>query len=452
MCSQPFELADGRTVPVQPDHIVYHDHILSQVERVCRCVVFTAGKQKLSDIDPTCPGCAMPRPRSAVLFDARTRDIAGSAIARTLRDGDWAVQELLVPDRPRDETPVCDTATHDELLSRAEEVDLVLAVGSGVVNDLAKWIAFGRDIPSVTFPTAASMNGYTSANVAPTIDGVKTLLRAAAPAAILADPCIIRDAPFEMTAAGLGDLLAKSVSSADWRMNHLLFGDDYDQRIVDLIADVEPLYLNAPADIAARKPDAVNAVFDALLLTGIGMTLAGTSAPASGAEHLISHTLDVMSAIDGAPHDLHGRQVGVGTILAAAVHEQVLAIESPQCAEPAGEIDRDFWGPMADVVAREYAAKRPRLERVRTILTAGHAWDDLRADLAAMVRPARDIQTCLKQAGAANCAGDIGISRERLTDGFAHAAQMRSRFTALDVAGLLGIMPAAAGEIVGQWA
>jgi glycerol-1-phosphate dehydrogenase [NAD(P)+] len=452
LCRRPFALADGRTVPIEPRHILYRDDILSCVATACRCVVFAAHKDSCNDIDPTCPGCAIPRPRAVILFDQRTRDIAALAVAQTLRHDDWLTQELLVPDRHDGATPACDTDTRDELLGRAEEADLVLTVGSGVVNDLGKWIALERGVPFVTFPTAASMNGYTSANVAPTIDGVKTLIRAAAPAAVLAAPRIIREAPFEMTAAGLGDVLAKSVSSADWRMNHLLFGDDYDQGVVDLVTDIEPLYMNAPADIAARKPGAVNAVFDALLLTGMGMTLAGTSAPASGAEHLVSHTLDMMSAIDGTPHDLHGRQVGVGTVLAAAVYEKVLAVESPRFTEPAGEVDRAFWGPMANVVAREYAGKRPRLDQARRTLATGHAWDDLRADLAAMIRPARDIHACLTHAGAAHCAGDIGVSAARLTDALARAAQMRSRFTALDLAELLGILPTAAGEIVDQWA
>ena len=83
--------------------------------------------------------------------------------------------------------------------------------------------------------------------------------------------------------------------------------------------EIEPLYTNRPEDVRDRKPEALEALFHGLLLTGAAMTMAETSSPASGGEHLISHTLDMMSFIDGKPHDLHGRQVGVGTILTADI-------------------------------------------------------------------------------------------------------------------------------------
>ena len=142
------------------------------------------------------------------------------------------------------------------------------------MTDLGKWISFDRGIPFVIFATAASMNGYASANVAPTVKGVKSLIRARPPEAIFSKPSVLMDAPWELTASGLGDIIAKSVSSADWYLNHFLFGDFFCDRSVGLIADIEPLYFDHPEALNARYPDSIKALFMGLLLTGAAMTMA----------------------------------------------------------------------------------------------------------------------------------------------------------------------------------
>ena len=97
----------------------------------------------------------------------------------------WQVTDIVVPDPAEDEWPVCDEHTHDWLLRQIETTDIVLSVGSGVLSDLGKWIAFDMGVPYVCFATAASMNGYASSNIAPTLRGVKTLVYARAPAAVV---------------------------------------------------------------------------------------------------------------------------------------------------------------------------------------------------------------------------------------------------------------------------
>jgi len=390
--------------------------------------------------------------RAAVLMDKRTRAVAGEAVCRKLAEAGWAVREIPVSDRADGGSPVCDDVTKEAVSAKIETVDLIVPVGSGVISDLGKWNAFERDLPFVSFATAASMNGYASANVAPTIDGVKTLVRASPPVAVVADPDIIGNAPWEMTASGLGDILAKSVSSADWLLNHVLFGDFFCARSVALIADIEPLYMDHPEDLKARSPRAVEALFRGLLLTGVAMTMAGTSSPSSGGEHMIGHTLDMMSSVDGAPHDLHGRQVGVGTVLASELYRRVLEVESPDFAEPRVAVDKPFWGKLADVVEKHYAGKVERLRLTVERLSQANAWDDLRSRLADSLRSPEVVHDCLSRADAACRAEDIGCDRGRLLAAFLHAHEIRSRFTVVDLARILGIMPDAAEEIVETWA
>lgn len=422
----------GRTHTVEPAHAVYRADAMDRIPGLCAGA--TAGRS------------------AAVLMDVRTADVAGRELARTLRAAGWRAAEYVVPDPAPGRSPVCDDATRDALRGVVGPADILLGAGSGVVSDLVKWLAFERARPFIAFATAASMNGYTSANVAPTVAGVKTLVRARPPVAVASTPAVIESAPWRLTASGLGDLLAKGVSSADWRLNHEVFGDFYCPRSVGLIGDIEPLYFEHPERVKAREAEAIGAVFHALLLTGVAMTLAESSAPSSGGEHMIGHTLDMMSSVDGREHDLHGRQVGVGTIIAAELYRRVLAVEAPEFAAPPSGVDRAFWRGLSDEVAGHYAEKAGRHRAAAAALARGTAWDDLRGVLAPMVRPPEAVRDCLRRADAAWRAEDIACPRPRLLAAVLHAHEIRSRFTVLDLAWLLGILPAAAAEIVEEWA
>ena len=428
---QTFACPCGRTHHIQPRQAFYSEDAAARL--VAGCANVTAGR------------------RVAVLMDVRTRAAAGSDVAATFARAGWSVNELLVADPKPGHSPVCDDITRATLEPRLDQVDLVCPVGGGVINDLGKWIAMDRALPYVGFATAASMNGYASSNIAPTVAGVKRLVYHRAPMLVASSPSVLRAAPYELTASGLGDVLAKSVSSADWYGNHLLFGEYFCRRAVSLIEEIEPLYLDHPGDLPARKPAAFEALFSALLLTGVAMTMAETSFPSSGGEHLIGHSLDMMSSVDGQPHDLHGRQVGVGTIIASELYRRVLATESPALGVDAEGIDRPFWGPIADAVEAEYVQKIPRLRVARAKLAGGAAWDDLRRALAPMVRRPERIRDCLAAANAAWQAQHIGCTKERLLTALLHAHEMRPRFTILDLARLAGVLPASAAEIIEAW-
>ena len=388
--------------------------------------------------------------RMVLVADKRTWSIAGEDAKEALEQSGWSVHDIIVPDTNHG-GPVCDEATHTLLNGLMPPADIALAVGTGVVNDLTKWSAFDKDIPYAVFATAATMNGFTAANVAPTIKGVKTLIRARAPLVVFAIPSIIIDAPFELTVSGLGDTIAKPVSTADWIFNHLFCGESFCRYCSEIINSLEPYYLERPGDIRDRKPAAVEALFNALLYSGIAMTVIGTSAPASGGEHLFSHTLDMMSSIDGALHDLHGRQVGLGTIFASALYERIFKIEKPVCRSYPSDIDSKFWGPLAGNVRQEYEQKLPVLQTICEKLADGKIWGEFLIAARQQVRSPAQIKNCLKAAGAAHTFAGIGCSRERVLAAALHMHEIRKRPTIIDLAWILGIMPAAAGEIIDRW-
>ncbi|MBC8468824.1 MAG: iron-containing alcohol dehydrogenase [Planctomycetes bacterium] len=385
-----------------------------------------------------------------LVADLRTLDILGRHAREVLEQAGWSVHQIIVPDSSHG-SPVCNDTTHNWLNEHFPPADIALAVGSGVINDLTKWSAFEHDLPYAVVATAATMNGYTAANVAPTLKGVKTLITARAPLAVFAVPSVIINAPSELTAAGLGDTIAKPLSSADWLFNNIFCNENFCRYCSEIINSLEPYYFNKPEDIKTRRPAAIEALFNALLYSGIAMTIIGTSAPASGGEHLLSHTLDMMSSLDGVPHDLHGRQVGIGTIFSAALYERIFKIETPKPLSPPSDIDSTFWAGLAENVRDQYDLKKSALKTIYEKLTDAQIWQSFISAARQQVRSPDEIKNCLKTAGAAHTYADIKCSRERLMTAVLHMHEIRKRPTIIDLAWILGILPDSANEIIDTW-
>ncbi len=386
-----------------------------------------------------------------VFFDQRTRAVAGEACLSALKASGWTVLAYLIPDGADGSSPVCDDVTMNTLRSDLPPADAYLAVGSGVINDLVKWLASEARKPYAVFATAASMNGYAAANVAPTINGIKSLFRAKAPVVIAADPAVIASAPSRLTTAGLGDVLAKPVSTSDWVMNHQLFAEPFSEEIAAIITHVEPTYLDHPEGIKAKAPAALRGLLEALVLSGCAMTLQGSSLPASGGEHLISHTLDMKAHVEARGHDLHGRQVGVATIFVAALYDRVLKMDTPAFDEDALLFDAAYWGTLADHVREQHRLAVTRMRAAIEILRKPGVWDTLRSNLRPRLRSPSVIKRCLASAGGAHRLEDIGWTREEFFLAVSNAAAMRERFTSMSLGLATGVLPSAINEIIDEW-
>lgn len=417
----------GRRHSVPTRHVIYSEDAADELARRLRAA---------------CGGAVV-----LVLADARTWEIAGREVAQACGVAGWLAREYIVPDGARG-TPVCDDVTFTSLQAEVPAADVYIAAGSGVINDLTKWLAHARGAQYGVMATAASMNGYAAANVAPTVRGVKILERAQAPVVVAARPSVLAAAPWRLTAAGLGDVLAKPVSVADWRLNHELVNEHFCARCAELITQLEPLYAERPAALRAGDATALSALFHALVYSGVAMTMMGNSAPASGGEHLFSHTLDMLDAVDGGGHDLHGRQVGIGTILAAELHRRVWKIEDVEPVIPPREIDARWWGELAPAVAAQYAAKQDVVARIAAAMRDKPRWDAVRRMMNAAVPAPEKIVGVLKAAGAAHRLRDINVARARAREVVLHMHEMRARTTIVDLAWLAGVLPQAADELL----
>ena len=299
------------------------------------------------------------------------------------------------------ETPLVpnEYALGSVLAAMTSQDDMLLAVGSGTLNDVTKYVSARTGVPYVIAATAPSMDGYAS-TVAPTIlDGFKTTLPAVYPAAIVADVDILKDAPMPMLTAGFGDIIGKFTSLADWRLSHQLNGEYYCPEVAGVIeAAVETCAANAQA-LAQREPQAIQAVTEALILSGLAMGMVGVSRPASGAEHQMAHYWEMDALRQGEEHPLHGNAVGVGTVLAASLYE----------------------------MAAEY-------------LPQGFAAPDKGQILA-----------CLQAAGSCADPKELGIRRELCLESLLHAMELRDRFTVQKLLEQKGKLSLCAQELVARY-
>lgn len=256
-----------------------------------------------------------------VVMDTNTQEAWGCEISDALEAEGLAVREKCYETRAGHPLVPDERALGELLLALDADTGVLVAVGSGSINDLCKMVSTRCGIPYVSCATAPSMDGYVSAVASLVVGGLKSTFDATPPVAVHAAPEVLRSAPAELLQAGFGDVVGKIVALADWRLAAALKGEARCETVDAMVARAVVLCTGQAAGIRARDAQAVSAVYDALLLTGLAMGMAGSSRPASGAEHHLAHFWEREALKEGRPHALHGIAVGVGTHVCARVYE-----------------------------------------------------------------------------------------------------------------------------------
>ena len=218
--------------------------------------------------------------------------------------------------------------------------DLVIGVGSGVINDIGKILSCVTGHRYIIVATAPSMDGYASATSSMVRDSLKVSLNTRCADVILGDIDILKNAPAHMLKSGLGDMLAKYISIAEWRIAHLITGEYYCEEVAQLIRSALKKCVDNAEGLLKREDAAIRAVFEGLVIGGIAMTYAGVSRPASGVEHYFSHVWDMRGLEFGTPVDLHGIQCAQATLASAKLYEAVKAMTPDR--EKAEAFVKDF--------------------------------------------------------------------------------------------------------------
>lgn len=301
--------------------------------------------------------------------------------------------------------PVADEETVRRVADGGADYDYLLAVGAGTLNDLCKYAGFLTRKPSGVFATAPSMDGFTS-GVTPLIEkGFKITRSAQTASDVLIDLDVLRRAPRIMTGAGVGDILAKYCCLTDWRISSLLTGETVNEEAFSLMLEAVRACDASLPSLARGGADGVEKLMDALLISGYAMVIAGNSRPASGAEHHMSHYLEMDFLRRGERIPLHGVKVGLGT--------------------------------MASLYLYRTLRRRPAFEGCDRVYAE--------ADKLPPPEYAEDI---LREFGCPTRFSQLGVPEETVRRMFFEAYRIRDRFTVLTLYCRNGFMEQTVGELM----
>ncbi len=423
-----------------------------------RCRHIRLGRGVLGEM-PAWLAQARPATSDMLICDEHTYAAAGEQLETHLAAAGRAVRRITLEPHGDEPDIVCEDGVIDAMttfLSVSERLNPI-AVGAGTINDIVKAACHRIERPFQVVPTAASMNGYTSSIAAVLSDGVKRTSATRQAEAVFADVDVIRDAPLVMSQAGLGDLLSKPYSHADWLVSHLVRGVPYSEHAAQILDEPWNRMVDRAAGIGVADPDAVEVLMETILVSGFSMALAGTSAPASGGEHLVSHYWDMEAHCQDRPvRALHGTQVGIGTRLSGLLLNRLVALEGLEHVDIDAAVarrDDDGWlrdldashphltAPVLAEVREQIATKQLRGEALRAELEGvRERWPEIRQALTEVVLPAERVTSALAAAGCPAKASDIGVSREHLVRTLNVCRHIRTRYTGLDLIDDLGLL------------
>lgn len=391
-----------------------------------------------------------------IISDKNTDKIAGGQICTDLVKAGFSCQKIVF----RDEELIPDERTIGTLLIEIDpRCQLILAVGSGTINDLCKFVSFKMRLDFWVIATSPSMDGYAS-NVAPLIvNHAKSTYEACLPKVILGDLDILCQAPLEMIAAGVGDILGKYVCLTDWKMAHRITGEYYCGEVASLVrTSIQKVTANVDK-VVSREKEAISAIMEGLILSGIAMSYVGNSRPASGSEHHLAHYWEMVSLLQGNHGALHGTKVGIAAVLTLRMYKKLREIKPDFTAGEQRHFDLETWkgdirkayGPAADgVIVLEEEAGKNQDSNVRECQERLEQYQEELWGLIDDLPEAEMIEQILISMNAPYHPSQIGVDKETLRNSILYAKDLRNRFGLLQILFDVGLLEQMADEMIGE--
>ena len=343
--------------------------------------------------------------------------LSGKAIENVIFSG----KEILVPNESAIET----------VTEKIEKTEIIVGIGSGVIQDLCKYVSFLNSIPYVIIATAPSMDGYASNGAAMIIDGMKVTYSTELPKAIVGDVDVLRNAPIDMIKAGYGDVIGKFSALNDWKLSHLINNEYFCSYIYNLTYEQIKATLNLADGILKREEKSIKTLMEALITIGILMSYAGSSRPASGSEHHMSHFFEITGILDGTPYFPHGIDVAFSTVITAKLREKILSHPFPSAIY---HPDPETYEETISAIYKSAAPGCIALQNKSGNYTAERGYlqkeDDIRAILAEMPT-ADEIVQMLSLAELAMADFYRLYGNEKIEQAIFYAKDLKDRYTVL---------------------
>lgn len=296
-------------------------HCLCGKDHICTINSLEIGKNALQKL----PKALEKYHHILIVADSHTYPLCGENVSRLLNGSianrfAFETEGRLVPDEKA-------VAAIEALLD--EKTDFILGIGSGVINDLCKYVSYFHSLKCGIVATAPSMDGYASLGASMILDGMKVTKTTHAPDVIIGDTEILKNAPIEMIRSGYADIIGKYSSLNDWKLSHMFNGEHLCPFIYDIVKQTTDEIRDLAKKIAEADEAAIAKLMEALVLVGACLTLHTSTRPGSGSEHHFSHYFEITGLIDKVPYFLHGIDVGYATVVTAAMRKRILQVQEP---------------------------------------------------------------------------------------------------------------------------
>ncbi len=355
-----------------------------------------------------------------------------------------------------------DEATLGELIVNIPlDCDVIIAVGTGSISDIIRYLSYKLHLPCITVATAAPMDGFAASIGILNVNNLKATMQAHTSELIFGETGILQSAPYNMIVAGLGDLLGKLSCLNDWKLSHIINGEHYCEKIAQLVEGCVRSVLRDASRVRDRDAVVVERIMSGLVLSGVAISLYGDSRPASGSEHHMSHYWETIMEQQGKSHAMHGIQVAVGTVLMLMLQEEILKtdIDFDAARRAALAYDRAGWegkirsvyGSAAQEVIdmEDHADKNGTQNRLKRIDVMQQRWGEITAQLETL--PAsEELVSQLRSIGCACTPGEIEIDDALLKNTFMYCKEIRPRYTALQMAYDLEILDSLSDRVIAR--
>lgn len=320
------------------------------------------------------------------------------------------------------------------------ENDVLIALGSGTIHDITRYVAYNKDIPFISVPTAASVDGFVSTVAAMTWKGDKKTFTAVSPIYVVADTDIFKEAPYRLTASGVSDLIGKYTALVDWKISSIVIGEYICNKVCNMEIDAVNKLCECVDDLVLGKSEAYEQLMYALILSGLAMQIIGNSRPASGAEHHMSHLWE-MEVINKHLDAYHGEKVSVGLILVMEEYKKIKkSIENGRCRV------KKYYGLEEDMLKEVFKSREmydsimkentpdPLLNVNKVILQ--NRLESI-AEILEKLPTLDFVKNTLKRAKAVTTLEEIGLSNDIKQNSIRVSPYVRSRLTLMRISKML---------------
>lgn len=393
-----------------------------------------------------------------VVSDVNTESAAGERVKKLLAENGILYHDYIYPQKHFEPD---ESAVGAAFMHYSSECDIIIGVGSGVINDICKLLAATANKPYIIAATAPSMDGYASATSSMIRDGLKISLDSKCPEVIIGDIDVLCNAPVKMICSGFGDMLAKYISICEWRIGNLVTGEYYCNEVASIVRYALKKCVESAKHIKDRDEDTVRNIMEGMIISGLAMNYAGISRPASGVEHYFSHIWDMRALEFSTPMDFHGIQCAIGTVLALKVYDRIKTVKPDReqalkhieafCPESHFEALRGFLGRGAQAmidsqIKEDRYNHQKHLERLDRI---EKSWDEI-LDIIDEELPDTDfVIDLLAQIGAPSTVQEIGLPESETSATFLFTRDIRDKYILPSLLFDLGIALKISEEIFG---